>query len=66
MNLKPLPTVPCKYCGKPTTYTGTKHCDPCHGASGAPDETLLKMLIERGRLVHGPALDDEYIWMERI
>jgi hypothetical protein len=23
-------TVPCTWCGTPTTYTGTKHCDPCH------------------------------------
>lgn len=23
-------TVPCTWCGAPTTFTGTKHCDPCH------------------------------------
>lgn len=22
-------TVPCELCGKPTTMTGTKRCDPC-------------------------------------
>ncbi len=22
-------TIPCKYCGDPTTYLGTKMCDPC-------------------------------------
>lgn len=47
----PLPTVLCMYCGKPTTYTGTKHCNPCHGAIGAPTETLFKILIENGYLV---------------
>lgn len=50
MNLKPLPTVPCKYCGTPTTYTGTKQCDPCHNAQNTSSETLLKILIERGDL----------------
>ena len=23
-------TTPCKWCGQPTTYLGTKECDPCH------------------------------------
>lgn len=23
-------TVPCRICDKPTTYLGTKECDPCH------------------------------------
>lgn len=34
-------TVPCSWCGTPTTYTGTKHCDPCHELdkriSGSPE-----------------------------
>lgn len=41
-----LPTVPCKYCGQPTTYTATRQCDPCHGASGAPIDTLRKIIAE--------------------
>lgn len=41
-----LPTVPCVYCGRPTTYTATKHCDPCHAATNAPIETLRKILAE--------------------
>lgn len=43
-----LPTVPCTYCGQPTTYTATKHCDWCHYATHAPTVTLLKILEERG------------------
>lgn len=39
-------TVPCKYCGRPTPYTGTRECDPCHGATQAPTETLRKILAE--------------------
>lgn len=23
-------TVPCKWCRLPTTYLGTRECDPCH------------------------------------
>lgn len=46
MSIPELPTVPCVYCGTPTTYTGTQHCDPCHGATKAPMETLLKILLE--------------------
>lgn len=41
-----LPTVPCVYCGQPTTYTGTKHCDPCHQATRAPLDTLRKIIAE--------------------
>lgn len=40
-------TVPCKYCGRPTTYTTTRECDTCHGASVAPVATLRKILAER-------------------
>lgn len=42
-------TVPCSYCGRPTPYTGTKHCDPCHGATNAPIETLRKILAEHDK-----------------
>ncbi len=42
-----LPTVPCVYCGVPTTYTGTKHCDPCHSAVYTKTGTLVKLLAER-------------------
>jgi hypothetical protein len=37
-------TVPCVGCGRPTTYTGTQHCDPCHGvqtALGLSGETAV-------------------------
>lgn len=26
----PQETVPCVWCGTPTRYTGTKHCNRCH------------------------------------
>ncbi len=28
--MTPEKTVPCIWCGTATTFTGTKHCDPCH------------------------------------
>jgi DNA-binding IscR family transcriptional regulator len=46
-----LPTVPCVWCGEPTTYLGTKHCDPCHQLINrlrdVSDDVLDKMLVAR-------------------
>lgn len=53
MNCAPLPTVPCRWCGEPTTYCGTRECDPCHNvASRAYRDPALARRIANG-LEHG-------------
>lgn len=47
-------TVPCKWCKKPTTYLGTRECDPCHNAAMAlkytNPEVLANMLVVLGKV----------------
>lgn len=32
--MRELPTVPCRTCGEPTIFTGTRQCDDCHEVEG--------------------------------
>lgn len=41
-------TIPCKWCGKPTTYLGTKMCNRCYELSDRieRDPELAKRMIK--------------------
>ena len=54
-----IATVPCRTCGEPTTFTGTKQCDDCHEV-----ETRITGYIQRGgvkakRFLYKTLLEDE-------
>lgn len=35
-------TIPCIYCGDPTTYLGTKQCDHCHNVTSCFSRFISK------------------------
>lgn len=56
-------TVACKWCSKPTTFLGTRECDPCHQLrlrlQIADDELICKMLDLRKEVLAFARLMEE-------
>ena len=58
-----IKTVPCKRCGKPTSYLGTKLCNGCWEVESRLDDYLRS---EKGRqYVHGKLCDLRYKVIEK-